>query len=77
MKSMADYEELFKRSVDDPETWWAEQASALKWQRPWDSVLDWSEAPFAKWFIGGKINAAENCVDRHVEEERGDRVAIL
>ena len=77
VKSMEEYEEMFNRSVENPEEWWSEQASALKWQKSWDTVLDWSNAPFAKWFIGGKINAAENCVDRHVAEGRGDKVAII
>ena len=65
------------KSIEDPEAWWSQEASALSWQKSWDTVLDWSNAPFAKWFIGGKINAAENCVDRHVAEGRGDRVAII
>ncbi|MDB2642794.1 acetate--CoA ligase, partial [bacterium] len=54
----------------------SEQASNLKWQKPWDTVLDWSGAPFAKWFEGGQLNAAENCLDRHVEEGNGNRVAL-
>lgn len=76
VKSMEEYEALHKRSVEDPEGWWSEQAEALTWQKKWDTVLDWSDAPFAKWFIGGKINAAENCLDRHVNEGKGDDVAI-
>ena len=76
VKSVKEYEELHQRSIDDPESWWSEQASNLKWQKPWDTVLDWSGAPFAKWFEGGKLNAAENCLDRHVEEGNGDRVAL-
>jgi len=76
VKSVKEYEELHQRSIDDPEGWWSEQASNLKWQKPWDTVLDWSEAPFAKWFEGGQLNAAENCLDRHVEEGNGNRVAL-
>jgi acetyl-CoA synthetase len=76
VKSVEEYEELHQRSIDDPEGWWSEQASNLKWQRPWDTVLDWSGAPFAKWFEGGQLNAAENCLDRHVEDGNGDRVAL-
>ncbi|MFC7326215.1 acetate--CoA ligase [Marinactinospora rubrisoli] len=53
---------------------WAEQAGRLQWERQWDTVLDW-QPPFAKWFVGGKLNAAVNCVDRHVEAGRGDKVA--
>ncbi len=56
---------------------WAKQADRLSWDTPFDEVLDWSEAPVAKWFVGGKLNVAYNCVDRHVEAGNGDRVAIL
>lgn len=76
VKSVEEYEELHQRSIDDPEGWWSEHASNLKWQKPWDTVLDWSGAPFAKWFEGGQLNAAENCLDRHVEDGNGDRVAL-
>ncbi len=76
VRSMEDYEALYRRSIENPEEWWAECAQKLSWQRSWDSVLDWSEAPFAKWFVGGKINASENCLDRHVANGQGDRVAI-
>lgn len=76
VKSVEEYEELHQRSINDPEGWWSEQASNLKWQKPWDTVLDWSGAPFAKWFEGGQLNAAENCLDRHVEDGNGDRVAL-
>ncbi len=54
---------------------WAEQAERLDWDRHWDEVLDWSNPPFAKWFVGGKINVAYNCLDRHVAAGLGDRVA--
>ncbi len=54
---------------------WAKQAERLTWDRTWDQVLDWSNPPFAKWFVGGKLNAAYNCVDRHVEAGAGDKVA--
>ncbi len=54
---------------------WAKAAERLTWETKWDRVLDWDGAPFAKWFVGGKINAAYNCVDRHVEAGKGDKVA--
>ena len=54
---------------------WAKQAERITWAEPFDEVLDWSNPPFAKWFIGGKVNAAYNCVDRHVEAGKGDKVA--
>lgn len=55
---------------------WEKAAERLSWETRWDRVLDWDDAPFAKWFVGGKINAAYNCVDRHVEAGLGDRVAF-
>ena len=55
---------------------WERQADRLHWHRRWDEVLDWSNPPFAKWFVGGQINVAYNCLDRHVEAGRGDKVAI-
>ena len=76
VKSMEEYEAIYAASIADPQAWWASQAEHLVWQRPWDQTLDWSEAPFAKWFVGGKINAAENCLDRHVAEGRGEQVAF-
>jgi len=60
----------------DREAFWAKQAERLSWATKWDQVLDWSDAPFAKWFVGGKLNVAYNCVDRHVESGHGDQVAI-
>jgi len=69
--------ELYKAAEKDRSAFWAEQANRLSWETPFDEVLDWSEAPFAKWFVGGKLNVAYNCADRHVEAGNGDRVAIL
>ncbi|MGH3859574.1 acetate--CoA ligase [Actinokineospora sp.] len=60
----------------DREDFWAAQARRLSWDTEWSNVLDWSDAPAAKWFVGGKLNVAYNCVDRHVEAGHGDRVAI-
>ena len=69
-------EEAYERAAADPEAFWAEQAERLDWDQKWDRVLDWDDPPFAKWFVGGRLNAAYNCVDRHVENGLGDRVAI-
>ena len=55
---------------------WAEQAERISWAEPFTDVLDWSNPPFAKWYVGGKLNAAYNCVDRHVEDGNGDKVAL-
>ena len=69
-------ESIYEKAEEDYEGFWAEQAKALHWHKEWDQVLDWSNPPFAKWFVGGELNVAYNCVDRHVEEGRGDRVAF-
>src|SRR4051812_13758387 len=67
---------IYEEAKGDPEGFWAKQAEALHWHEKWDQVLDWSDPPFAKWFIGGKLNVSYNCVDRHVEAGNGDRVAF-
>jgi acetyl-CoA synthetase len=69
-------EDAYDRAAGDREAFWAEAAERLDWGRTWDQVLDWSNPPFAKWFVGGTLNAAVNCVDRHVDAGRGERVAI-
>ncbi len=66
---------LYDRAAEDRLGFWEDQAERLRWMERWDEVLDWSDAPFAKWFVGGKLNASDTCVDRHVEEGLGDRVA--
>jgi acetyl-CoA synthetase len=67
--------EAYERAAQDRLGFWAEQAGRLQWDTPWDEVLDW-QPPFAKWFVGGKLNVAVNCVDRHVDAGNGDRVAL-
>ncbi len=67
----ADYEEADRDRV----AFWGKQAERITWAEPYDQILDWDNAPFSKWFVGGKLNAAYNCVDRHVEAGNGDRVA--
>ena len=67
--------EVYDHAADDPVAWWAEQAKQLRWETPWDEVLDW-DMPFARWFVGGRLNACVNCVDRHVDAGLGDRVAF-
>jgi acetyl-CoA synthetase len=69
-------ESVYDDAERDPEGFWAEQAEDLHWEQRWDQVLDWSDPPNAKWFAGGKLNVAYNCVDRHVENGLGDRVAF-
>ncbi|WP_216213629.1 acetate--CoA ligase [Amycolatopsis aidingensis] len=67
---------LYAEAQSDREGFWAEQAGKLDWESRWDQVLDWSNAPFARWFVGGRLNVAVNCVDRHVTAGFGDQVAI-
>ncbi|MGN0102295.1 MAG: acetate--CoA ligase [Dietzia sp.] len=68
--------DLYDSAANDRLAFWEEQARRLEWDTEWSEVLDWSDAPVAKWFVGGKLNVAYNCVDRHVEAGNGDRVAI-
>ena len=74
------YKEMYERSVNDPEGFWAEQAEKyLTWFKPWDKVTDWSfdqEDLRIKWFDGAKLNVSYNCLDRHLDT-RGDQVAII
>ncbi len=74
--SLAAYEELYARSIADPEGFWADAARQLHWFKPWTKVLDW-DLPWAKWFVGGKINISYNCLDRHVQNGKRDKTAIL
>lgn len=69
------YLEIYNRSIKDPEGFWAEEARKLEWFKTWDKVLDW-QAPYAKWFMGGELNASYLCVDRHVKSWRRSKVAI-
>ncbi|OBH65080.1 acetate--CoA ligase [Mycobacterium intracellulare] len=69
-------EELYREAAQDRLAFWATQANRLSWATPFTEVLDWSDAPFAKWFADGTLNVAYNCVDRHVAAGHGDRVAI-
>ncbi len=74
--SLAEYETMHKRSIEDPEGFFAEVAAGFHWYKAWDSVLEW-DAPDAKWFVGGQTNACYNCVDRQVDDGFGDRPAII
>ncbi|MGQ9545753.1 MAG: acetate--CoA ligase [Dehalococcoidia bacterium] len=67
--------DIYQRSLEDPEEFWAEQARQLDWFRTWDKVLEW-KPPFARWFVGGMLNASHICVDRHVKTWRRSKVAI-
>ncbi len=73
--SMEDYETQYKRALDDPEAFWTEQAELLHWFEPPQKALEW-DPPFAKWFVGGKLNVSYNCLDRHLED-RGNKPALM
>ncbi|QCO68189.1 propionate--CoA ligase [Luteimonas yindakuii] len=71
-----DYEEVYRRSIDEPEAFWAEEAKRIHWQVPPQQILDYSNPPFRRWFVGGRTNLCYNAVDRHLEE-RGDQLALV
>ena len=71
------YRALHRRSLDDPEGFWAEQAKAIDWTRRWDKVLDPSNPPFYRWFAGGELNTCYNALDRHVERGRAEQTALI
>jgi acetyl-CoA synthetase len=79
ISSMEQYEEMYKRSVEDPEGFWAEQAEKnITWSKKWDKVLAHDfHKPKIEWFLGGKLNASVNCIDRQCEGERGNKAAII
>ncbi|MDX1605810.1 MAG: propionyl-CoA synthetase [Candidatus Competibacterales bacterium] len=74
---MGKLDELYQRSLADPEGFWGEAAESISWHKRWDKVLDDSRAPFYRWFVGGELNTCYNCIDRHVENGRGDQLALI
>ncbi|HEV2839774.1 MAG TPA: acetate--CoA ligase [Chthoniobacterales bacterium] len=74
--SLQQYRRMYRESIERPEKFWAREASELVWQKRWRKVLEW-KAPFAKWFVGGKLNVSENCLDRHLSGPRRNKAAIL
>ncbi|UWU46870.1 Acetyl-coenzyme A synthetase N-terminus [Limnospira platensis C1] len=77
IKSMEEYRELYEKAKANPEAFWAELAeNELHWFKKWDQVLDW-QPPFAKWFVGGKINISYNCLDRHLTTWRKNKAALI
>ena len=76
VKSLPQYEQMYRRSVEHPEEFWGEAAKELEWFAPWTKVIE-GEAQHTKWFVGGKLNLSHNCVDRHALGARKDKVAIL
>jgi len=74
---MGSYEEIYRKSIDDPEGFWAEAAEKITWYRKWDKVLDSSNPPFYRWFLGGEMNTCFNALDRHVDNGRADQTALI
>ena len=74
--SLEEYERIYAEAAKDPAAFWAAQAESLHWFKKWDNVLEWNE-PFAKWFVGGKLNASYNCLDRHLDTWRRNKAAII
>src|SRR5437879_5827747 len=76
IKNLAQYQRMYRESIKRPDKFWSREAKELSWQKPWRKVLEW-KAPFAKWFIGGKLNLSENCLDRHLDGPNRNKAAIL
>lgn len=76
VNSRQQYDQLYRESIDHPEEFWGKAAKELSWIKPWNKILEW-EAPYAKWFVGGKLNASYNCLDKQINEGRGEHTAIL
>lgn len=77
IRTFEEYQAAYKDSVEQPEQFWARQASNFSWRKPWDKVLEWNfKDPDIKWFAGGQLNITENCLDRHLQTQ-GDKIAII
>ncbi|MDQ3459627.1 MAG: acetate--CoA ligase [Deinococcota bacterium] len=76
LSDRAEYDRLYRQSLDDPDRFWSDVAGELHWFTPWRRVREWNE-PFVKWFVGGETNLAYNCLDRHLEAGKGDKPAIV
>jgi len=76
IKSIEDYERLYKESVDNPEKFWASIAKELHWFKPWDKALEW-DCPWAKWFVNGQMNLSYNCLDLQITKGRGNKTALI
>ncbi|MEM7349154.1 MAG: propionyl-CoA synthetase [Acidobacteriota bacterium] len=74
---MSAYDDVYRQSLNDPETFWAKAATGIDWQRPFDQVLDDSRRPIYRWFAGGRLNTCYNALDRHIESGRGEQAALI
>ena len=78
IKTMEEYKKLYQKSIKDPEKFWGELAEELDWKKKWNKVLEWDfNKPEIKWFTGGKLNASYNCLDRHLNTWRRNKVALI
>ena len=75
--NVKEYDEMYKQSIADREGFWEKQANNLEWYKKWDKVLDDSEKPFYKWFVGAKTNIVQNAIDRHLKTWRKNKIAII
>lgn len=72
------YHDIYRRSIEEPQAFWGELAEQLiDWDKPWDTVVDDSNRPFTKWYVGGQLNACYNALDRHVQNNKGNKVALI
>src|SRR3954469_11850432 len=76
IKSLAQYRRMYRESIREPAKFWTREAKELAWRAPWKKVVEW-KPPFAKWFVGGKLNVSENCLDRHLAGSRRNKAAII
>ncbi|XP_022785669.1 acyl-CoA synthetase short-chain family member 3, mitochondrial-like isoform X2 [Stylophora pistillata] len=76
-RELHEYDEVFKKSIEEPEEFWAELAEEIDWYKPFTKVVDNNNQPFTKWFVGGEMNTCYNCLDRHIENGRGKRTALI
>lgn len=76
INSEEQYQAMYQKSINQPEEFWGEVAETFTWFKKWDKVLDWSDKPFAKWFVNGKTNISYNCLDRQIAEGKGDKIAF-
>ncbi|HEY2821038.1 MAG TPA: acetyl-coenzyme A synthetase N-terminal domain-containing protein, partial [Candidatus Acidoferrum sp.] len=76
IKSLVQYRRMYRESIKQPAKFWAREAGELVWRARWRKVIEW-KAPFAKWFVGGKTNISENCLDRHLAGPRRNKAAII
>jgi len=75
--TQSEYQQVYKDSIEDPEKFWSDVAEDLTWKKKWSKTLEWDfHKPEAKWFVGGKLNITENCIDRHLPSRAND-IAII